>query len=269
MATIFIETQARPFVIPDGAVCHHEQVGLVTAKERRSENPQKPYVLRIEWEATTREEAALGHQAALHLADELDSVWAYVAGEPLFAVQLILEITEAPEGWTSNYRDVQRQLPSAQGISIESVSITNTHSMRLPHMPLRNALRARDAYSHADADTKALIDLHFNAMKHPGSQPGLFLMAKAMELAKAMLPGRTPEEKQTALPFETANYLRQSVRWLGMIANKRFEIRHVVERGSLLPTLDQAEGRDFKHDAELVVRALISDKLGIPLVQVQ
>jgi hypothetical protein len=100
-------------------------------------------------------------------------------------------------------------------------------------------------------------------MAQPGSQSGLFLFAKALELARFMIPGRDDKARETALPLRARESLRQSLHWLYGIANRRLEIRHVVGENNLLPRLSRSERADFLHDADLVVRGVVERELGI------
>jgi hypothetical protein len=136
----------------------------------------------------------------------------------------------------------------------------------MPYMPLRNALSAARSYLTANENTRLLLDFHSQALALPGSQPGLFLFAKGLELARLMLPGRDDKTRENALPLKVRDSLRQSLHWLYGIANLRLEIRHVVsKKHNLLPRLSQSECADFLHDADLVIRGVVEMELGIPV----
>jgi hypothetical protein len=56
------------------------------------------------------------------------------------------------------------------------------------------------------------------------------------------------------------------------MSNNRLEVRHVVEdakRVQLLPGLAAGERADFVHDADLVIRGLVAQKLGLDLAIVK
>jgi hypothetical protein len=139
--------------------------------------------------------------------------------------------------------------------------------MTLPYMPLRKALIAIPAYRSADVTTRVLLDLHLQAMALPGTESGLFLLAKGLELARVMLPGRDDKKREAALPLDARSALRRSLHGLYEIANKRRGTRHVVsgKTKSLLPQLTQAEHADFLHDADLVIRGVVERELHIPV----
>jgi hypothetical protein len=135
----------------------------------------------------------------------------------------------------------------------------------MPYMPLRNALSAVRSYLTANENTRLLLDFHSEALALPGSQSGLFLFAKGLELARLMLPGRDDSARENALPLTARKSLRQSLHWLYGIANLRLEIGHVVNKSTLLPRLNTSERADFLHDADLVIRGVVERELGIPV----
>jgi hypothetical protein len=111
-----------------------------------------------------------------------------------------------------------------------------------------------------------LIQLHLGAMGNLGTEAALLLSAKALEICRALLPGRNDNQKQKALQLELTNELRHSLHWLFGIANQRREVRHVVLDASsalLHPRLSAEERRDFDHDSELVIRGVIAQRLGL------
>ncbi len=236
--------------------------GSLLVKEHYGTDENRPYRVAMEAEVSTKEEAQARHHEALELANDLNCVWAYVAGEPLFAKRLVLQVASAPDGWQTNFAETEAALPSSQRFH-GTAKFSSRFSMTMPYLPLQNALAAVRSYRAANAECKVLMSLHFDAMDHPGSQAGLFLYAKALELARAMLPGRTDPKRQAALSADVRSELRQSLHWLYDVANNRLEIRHVVSTGSLLPKLTSIERRDFLHDADLVIRGVVERELGV------
>jgi hypothetical protein len=143
--------------------------------------------------------------------------------------------------------------------------------MTLPYMPLKRALEAVRAYRTSDAATRLLIDLHTRSLKEPGSDTQLILLAKALELVRAVLPGRKDADKQKALQAEVQASLNQSLPWLYDIANNRLEVRHVVKDPTVLRLHDRltsTERKDYRHDADAVLRGVITQRLGIELALV-
>ena len=96
------------------------------------------------------------------------------------------------------------------------------------------------------------------------SQPILY--AKALDLALDLLPGHMHSQKAAALPVNVRSELHQSLAWLGKMSNTRLETRHVASNGKLLPRLSHTEGADFMHDADLVIRGVVENELGIAAI---
>jgi hypothetical protein len=219
---------------------------------------------------STDDEARERHGEALKLADDLNTVWAYVAGVPLFPHQLVLAFPKSPIGWRSNFQKLEKSLPTAQSMKVMGYGFgAGGYMMPLPYWPLQDALAAVRAYRSAKDTVRVLINLHHSAMNDLGSESGLFLLAKALELARVMLPGRDDKQRQAILSIDVRNELRQSLHWLYGIANGRLEIRHVVNKKALLPRLTPKERTDFVKDADLVIRGVIERELRIRLVIVR
>ncbi|HZQ90387.1 MAG TPA: hypothetical protein VFA60_01185 [Terriglobales bacterium] len=102
--SLVYECAPPPFIAPPGTTPHTEQFGSLLLKESYIEGDTHPYRLRMEAQPSTKEEAQRIHHEALDLATNLDRVWAYVAGEPLFAKRLILRRADAP-GKTDTQRE--------------------------------------------------------------------------------------------------------------------------------------------------------------------
>jgi hypothetical protein len=233
--------------------------------EYRTENPARPYGLKIQSEVNWREEVSATRNDAIKLAGELNLIWAYVAGRSLFYKVLHVTPITAPPGWESNSDAVEKTLPSKGGFIEFEWTKSGSSGTPLFFMPLEQALRAVRAYRSADEATIRLIRLHYDAMSQLGSESTLLLLSKALELTAALLPGNTRSQKQQSLPAEFRSELRHSLQWLFDIANTRQETRHVVQRGrmDLHPKLTKQEREDFRHDAELVVRGAIGSRLEV------
>jgi hypothetical protein len=140
-------------------------------------------------------------------------------------------------------------------------------AVTLDAMPLEPALRALAAYRSTDATTRLLIALHTQAIDQY-DDAGLFLLAKALEACRALLPGRTDTQRLHGLPATAQQQLRTSLRWLMQIANSRLNIRHVVAHPNpikLHPLLTTQERDDYRHDADIIIRSLVAQRLSIPL----
>jgi hypothetical protein len=142
--------------------------------------------------------------------------------------------------------------------------IPGQYRVLIPLLPLQPAIVAVQAYRTANPETRFLMNLHFGAIDQLGTESQLFLFAKALELARLMLPGRRDPQKEASLSPSVRAALRRSFHWLFDIANNRLEIRHVSAKGgSLLPKLSPTERADFAHDADVVIRGVVEKELGI------
>ena len=236
-----------------------------------------PYGLRMECRVTTQQEAIRSHSEALPLARDLNIVWAYVAVVPLFPKRLMIRVPESPDGWRSNFTKINSIRPTKPRSALASpgppagfrVSVTvnpGKYKVMLSFMPLQRALVALQAYRTANSNTRFLVNLHFGALDQLGTEWQLVLLAKALDLARDILPGHRNSDKQAALPVRVRTELTRSLDWLGEMSNKRLETRHVASKGELLPRLSRAEAIDFVHDADLVIRGVVERELGIAVV---
>lgn len=240
---------------------------MLTVTERRRRSRTHPYAIRFEKQARSRTEARALEAEAFALADDLDQIWAYVAGVPLFPRITTLTIARAPMGWKTNAVRIKRRLPSDGGYVVRERLISR-YLVTLPRPPLAAALDAVQAWRGADQVTKHLMGLHLASLREGTPSAAMIFLAKALELVRAILPGRTDEQRQRALPLDIQQRLSRSLHWLYSIANQRQEVRHIVRDHSRLElhnTLTREEGRDYRFEGDLVVRAVIAGRLGIPL----
>jgi len=114
---------------------------------------------------------------------------------------------------------------------------------------------------------KALLEIHYGALKLRRNEGKLFALANGLELVRALLAGRNDDAKQKSLSDQVRNNFKHSLHWLFDIANNRFNIRHVVSQGGgksqLHPAIASAELLDYEHDADLVMRAVICSSFDI------
>lgn len=273
--TLFYE-YAGPFFAPARLRGYRGRVGNLDVIEHRRRNKILPYGLRMECQVTTKEQAKNYDTEVRQLANDLNIVWAYVALVTLFPKRVMMRLSESPDGWRTNFKKLKSMRPikprsplanSAPGPAVAftaSIKINpGKYKVVLPYMPFQRALVAVQAYRRANQTTRFLMNLHFGAIDQLGTGAQLFLFAKALELARVMLPGRTDPQREAALSPNVRAALRQSFHWLFDIANNRLEIRHVARGGNLLPKLSSMESADFVHDADLVIRGVVEKELGI------
>lgn len=273
--TLFYECP-RPFFVPARLHGYRGRVGNLDVIEHRRRNKILPYVLRMECQVTTKEQAAHYDTEARQLARDLNIVWAYVAVVPLFPKRFMIRLSGPPDGWRTNFQELKLKRPialrstratsspgPAAGFSVSITINPGQYKVLMPFLPLQPALVALQAYRTANPETRFLMDLHFGAIDQLGTESQLFLFAKALELARVMLPGRTDRQREAALSPGVRAALRRSLHWLFDIANNRLEIRHVAKGGNLLPKLSPTEREDFGHDADVVIRGVVERELGI------
>ena len=258
----------RPFRVPLDGACHREQVGVLTVSEYHRSNAALPYGIRMRARVGTHAQLSSAKASAFALAAELDRVWPYVAGVPLFPTRLVMQVLNAPSGWYTNYKQVKSRLPTPSfqmkvGKPSGGFWITTTS------MPLKPALAAVKALKATSEETRVLMDYHARALLNLRSEPGLLMFAKGLELARALLPGKSDSQKSRSLPEECRTELRHPLSWLFKMSNERIDLRHVVKKKTpilLHRKLSPDEAKDFEHDADLVLRGTVTTALGIEIV---
>jgi hypothetical protein len=203
------------------------------------------------------------------LAGRIDTAWCYVFGEPFSATWLQLVAQESPDGWSGNYREVDKALRKHERIQGD-ISIKNTRWYKSPVLPLAKLLTVCDAMRSAEPLLQELIGLHVTA--HRSSAGRQMMFAKAIEVV-GRYHGITRIDRNAGIQNEMvslglAPHLKQSIEWLFEIANTRFDIRHAVDNKAagvaLHPRLQPEERNEFEHDANLVIGGFVCRQLGLP-----
>ena len=222
------------------------------------------YTITVEANITTSGELSDASQRIGALANDLDKFWVYACGEPLSPLFMQLSFDVTPKGWRSNMEEVKDYFVQNCRQPFAIVQIDPTRCMEMPCYPLSLALQAREAYKKADPVIQALADLHYTALKAQFGEGRLFSFAKALELARKILPGADDPKREQSLALPKGS-LKQSLHWLFDVANNRYNTRHVVRRDSPTPALQTRmsgqEIMDFQHDADLILRSLVCQKL--------
>ncbi len=125
----------------------------------------------------------------------------------------MIRLSGPPDGWRTNFKKLKsntadcasdsdarylhRVTPTSFRLSIKLNP--GQYKVILPFLPLEPALGAVQAYHNSNPATRFLMDLHFGAIDQLGTESQLFLFAKALELARVMLPGRKDPQKEAAL----------------------------------------------------------------------
>jgi len=85
-----------------------------------------------------------------------------------------------------------------------------------------------------------------------------------MELVPALLPGINNQQKGNKLSDEIKSKLKTSLHHIMGLANTRYEIRHIVkdkQNCTLHERMNNSEINDYKHDADLLIRFVVCQKL--------
>jgi hypothetical protein len=273
--TLFYEYHG-PFFVPARLHGYRGRVGNLDVIELRRRSKFRPYMLRMECQVTTKEQARNYNTEARQLASDLNTVWAYVALVPLFPKRLMISLSGSPDGWRTNFKKLQSTRPikprpgsspgPAASFTLGIKINKGEYKVTSDSLLLQRAIDAVRAYSTASSETKFLMQIHFAAIDQLGMVSQLILYAKALDLARDMLPGHGDSKKEAALPANVRSALRRSLAWLGEMSNERLETRHVASKRKLLPRLSATESPDFVHDADLVIRGVVEKELGIAAI---
>ena len=266
--TIWFETSPRPFAAPEGLQCHCEQMESLLVSEHHEATAEAPYRIRLEAQAGSLEDLHNIRREAFILAEEFDLVWPYVAGVPLFPRIRTVSLAVGPRGWTTNSDGAKAAL-SVGRAHMSGEHIVSRYLVTLPYLPLKAALETVRSLRKADTVTRFLVELHVASLRDLTGSGSVVFLSKALEVVRAILPGRSDDAREGSLPPDVQAVLRRGLHWLYGIANQRVEVRHIVRDPSKLefhPHLNQEEKRDYELEGDLVVRAVICQRLAIPLV---
>lgn len=222
------------------------------------------YRVHLDYEVSSEEDAGTAYIAGCHYARALDRAWSYATGMPLSGrgYDLFLSPSNPPSEWSSNASEA---LPADDWETLQSrVSYVSRHRV-VPWFPLRSALRVMEALRDMDELSAQISVFHGAAMTAIGDDLPFLMFAQALEAADPFLRGGTALE----IPTSVCSLLKQSVKWVYMIANQRRETRHSIDKGAsvaLKPGMTDQEKLDFLHDANLLVHWLMVHRLGVPLV---
>lgn len=136
---------------------------------------------------------------------------------------------------------------------------------------METVLHGRVKYLAASDPVHSLIEHHYDSQIASDSHSRLFSLAKGLEIVRAMLPGKSDQQKQSALDSEVVSYLKIGLRDLFIIANNRREVRHIVKKPSsteLHPKLTPQESDAFLHDADVIIRCVVAKELGMPMIAI-
>jgi hypothetical protein len=168
----------------------------------------------------------------VEIAEQLEHLWLYATGSTLHGngFSLALANVEPPGRWQSNVKEVRRAAQARHFRITGEVSVQSRHWHLGSMLPLRSALKVRNKYALADDITRALAGLHYHAHTARALEEGAFLLAKALELVRKILPGRTDLQREASLPAQVRASLELSLHALYDLSNTRFDTRHAARR---------------------------------------
>lgn len=233
------------------------------------------YRLIVERKLTQADDAQHWHYTGVDLIERIELLWAFAAGLPLrsrgFGVELAT--IKPPPGWESNVEDVDCAIQIAAGnrFIYSSFNFQSRHWRYAPAFPLAGLVIALKAYGAlSDEVVRELIDVHYAAHMFRSSRGQKVFFAKALEIVRKLLPGDTDDERERALSVEVRKSLSRPLHDLYDLSNNRRETRHAVMQKStaaaLHPEMSTQESLAFVRDADLVIRAVVCDKLGLDIV---
>jgi hypothetical protein len=256
-------------------------IGLLSVRESFEPNANDhissglgSYVVIIEAKVADETEFLVFQDDAFSLAQCLDWLWTYATGIPLSvnykgpAIHAY-ECLQPPKGWTSNLDEVNAQLKAKSKRSISVLSSKNTMWQWLPRLPLETVLRGRQKFLAASDPIHSLIEHHYDAQTSTDSHTRLFSLSKGLEIVRAMLPGKNDKAKGAGLNPEVVKSLKLGFGELFNIANNRREIRHIIKDSAskaLHPRMSQQENDSFNHDADVIIRTVVAEKLDLPII---
>jgi len=201
-------------------------------------------------------------------ARALEKAWLYGTGGTLGwrGYNYYLVPAELPSGWTSNAEDV---VPPEEWRLLKDGTSFEANRRTMPTLPLRSCVEVLWALTRADDVLVQLTTYHLGAVTT--SDPDLYplLFAQALDVARALLPGRDKREQTAMVPDAVARRLPNGLGWLYEIANQRRQTRHAIDKKaevSLKPDLADAETEAFVSEASVLIQYIVSLKLGVPLV---
>ncbi len=231
--------------------------------------PYGAYQVFLEQELAEYEDRGSAYIYGHYLAQDIDHLCVYVTGLPLRnrTFDEFMQPLLPARGWATNAAEVLG--PKEWGLLTSSTEWGTSPYRQHPELPLRAIVSALTAYRQADDLTFALATFHFEALTTTSrGGPSLFF-AHAVEIIRALLPGRGPDAKQSQLPPAVVGQLRRPLNWLFGISNTRRSTRHPITKTpavALHPDMAAEEESDFLHDADLLSRYVVATRLSLPTV---
>jgi hypothetical protein len=154
---------------------------------------------------------------------------------------------------------------------IGSLQGGHVHWRTSSRFPLQTLVAGVAGYRSSDELTRAIIDFHFEGTMSETLNGPEFLFAKALDIVREILPGKTDEQKENSLPADLRETLTHSLHWLFEVANTRRDTRHPITKRplSLHPAMTGAEKLAYLRNTDAVLRGVVCHRLSIPYVDVR
>jgi hypothetical protein len=207
--------------------------------------------------------------AGCAIARDISRFYAYITGRILGDPGDVLSLNiNPPAGWGSNGAKI---VPQGDWGILHSVN-TFPDFRVVPTYPLQAVIAAVENADQLDEVSWTLIHYHLSALSSRDNDVRHFLLAKALEIARELIPGQDDEKKEAGLPSNVRARLNKTFHWLYDISNNRRETRHSITKRPALrlhPQLEPEEELDFLSDADTLLRYMASQLLGVPFVYIE
>lgn len=260
----WIESDGHPFDGTVDGVRVYES--LTPSEQERAEEGVSDYRIVVEAEVETGGEARSVQGTVLDLARDLERIWTFVVGEPLFPGFMEARQVVAPKRWETNFDAVKESLieEGQFGSWMEMSDWSGRTSRGLPIYPLEQALKVRRAYQEADEKMRYLVELFYEYEQTGQPHAALLILAKCTQLVDAIADG----PRDTCLPESAREDIPLSFPDLWELQNRRRELRHPVRKdGQLWPELASEEKREYRISASIGVRDFVAVRLGGNIVR--
>jgi hypothetical protein len=104
------------------------------------------YRLSLEAPVSSSEDQATASDRVFQIVDELDVSWCYLFDRPFLSAQKTIDLSNEPDHWSSNFREVQAAIKRAAGRPYGVVTDVRIRSwMRTSFLPLEKLEAIREA----------------------------------------------------------------------------------------------------------------------------
>lgn len=259
-----VERTEEPFstIVDDWTLTEH------VVPQALSSRLGSPYSVSLEYALKFRDEAGSMFINGEYHVRALEKAWLYATGLTMSGMgyEYMLSPSALPLGWTSNAASIL----SETEWSLLQDGATYTPQVRSASaLPLRSAVDVIWALARADDLTIQLSTYHFDAVTAMNPDRHLLLFAQAIEMGRALLPGKSKAEQARLLPTGISTRLARGIDWLFEMSNQRRQTRHVIDKQvsiALKPDFDDQEQETFLHDAHLLIQYLVASRLSLPIM---